>query len=134
MCWACSIGSVQSNKTWSAGNPQAVWCFGYAIFVLSSPTRPGLLEMLRQCGVLGMQYWFCLAQQGLVCWKCSGNVVFRTCIVSALSSPTRPGLLEMLRQCGVLGMQYWLCPVQQDLVCWKSSGSVVFWVRSICSV
>ena len=78
MCWACSIGSVQSNKTWSDGNPQAVWCFGYAVLVLSSPTRPGLLEMLRQCGA------------------CVGHAVL------ALSTPTSPGLLEILRQCGVL--------------------------------
>ena len=84
VCWACSIGSVQSYKTWSAGNPQAMWCFGHAVLALSSPTRPGLLEMLRQCGVLGMLYWLCPVQQVLVCWKCSGNVLCWTCSIVSI--------------------------------------------------
>ena len=71
-----SISSVQPNKTWSAGNAQAMWCVGHAELALSSPTSPGLLEMLRQCGVLGMQYWLGPVQQDLVCWKSSGSVVF----------------------------------------------------------
>ena len=108
-----------------------MWCVGHAILALSSPTRPGLLEMLRQCGELGMQYWLgpvlqdlvcwgsvvfwacsigSVAQQGLVCWICLGNVVCLACSIGSVQS-NNTGLLEMLRQCGVLGMQYWLCPV-----------------------
>ena len=37
-------------------NAQAMWCLGHAVSALSSPTSTaaGLLETLRQCGVLDM--------------------------------------------------------------------------------
>ena len=87
-----------------------MWCFRRVVLALSSPTRPGLLEMLRQCGVLSMQFG---SVQFYKIWS-AGNPQAVWCYghaVLVLSSPTRPGLLDMLRQCGVLGMQYWLCPV-----------------------
>ena len=123
--WACSIGSVQSNKTWSAGNPQAMWRFGHAVLALSSPTRPGLLEILRQCGVLDMysigsvqpnKTWSAGNPQAM--WH-FGHAVL------ALSSPTRPGLLEILRQCGVLDM-YSIGSVQHNKT-WSAGNPRAMW-------
>ena len=126
-----------------------MWCVPHVVMVPFSPAGLSLLEMLRECGVLGRQYWFPSVQLDLVCWKCSGNVVCSTCsngffqsswtwsagnaqgmwcvgkAVLVPFSPAGLGLLEMLRECGVLGKQYWFPLVQLDLVCCKCSGNVV---------
>ena len=86
MSWEGSIGSLQSSWTWSAGNAQGMWCVGKAVLVPFRPAGLGLLVMLRECGVLGKQYWFPLEQLDLVCCKCSGNVVCSTCSNRSLQS------------------------------------------------
>ena len=53
VCWEGSIGSLQSSWTWSAGNAQGIWCVPHVVMISFSLAGLGLLEMLRECGVLG---------------------------------------------------------------------------------